>query len=128
MGRPKNSSIATKSGKAKTVEPESPVDKFLKEKLEESAEDNTYKRMCMVTNWSQFRAGKGRFQFEYINLHLCNHIVFSSASVAEDNSNLEDEFKIQPIQHNDFGKLLFLNSGFNKLTLIFALSKICMPS
>ena len=68
-----------------------------------------YKRMCIVTNWSQFRPGRGRFQFELINVDLCNYIIFSSIVVIESESteaeyNDEEEYILKPVQHNDFGR------------------------
>lgn len=67
--------------------------------------DDKYKRICTITNWSQFRSGKAQFQTEYTNIHLCNYILFSSVAISEDST---DSFKLQPIQHNDMGKH-FLN-------------------
>jgi hypothetical protein len=67
-------------------------------------DENKYKRICTVTNWSQFRSGKAQFQLQYSNIHLCNYILFSSVAITEDSSQLSEEYKLQPIQHNDYGK------------------------
>lgn len=95
---------------------------------EQSAKKETdkYKAMCIVTNWSQFRQGRGRFQFEFINLDYCNHIVFSSIVVIqeektrkrsirsadyeedeedEDYESSGESFALKPVQHNDFGTI-----------------------
>ena len=68
-----------------------------------SVDNNKYKRICTVTNWSQFRAGKAQFQLQYSNTHLCNYILFSSVAITEDSTMTSDEYKLQTIQHNDFG-------------------------
>ena len=62
-----------------------------------------YRRMCIVTDWSQFRSGKGRFQFEFINFNLCNHIIFSSVVIAEDEEAEDEEYTLKMVQHNDLG-------------------------
>jgi hypothetical protein len=67
-------------------------------------DDDQYRRMCVVTNWSQFRGGRGRFQFEYINIHLCNHIIFSSVIIAEAEDTEDEEYVLKSVQHNDIGK------------------------
>jgi hypothetical protein len=65
--------------------------------------NNKYKRICTITNWSQFRAGKAQFQIQYSNTHLCNYILFSSVAITEDSTMTSDDYKLQTIQHNDFG-------------------------
>jgi hypothetical protein len=62
-----------------------------------------YKRLCVVTNWSQFRSGKGRFLFEYINVHLCNYIVFSSLGINDEEFADNGEYTLKSVQHNDMG-------------------------
>lgn len=37
----------------------------------------------MLTERSQFRSGKAKFLFDYINIHLCNHVIFSSVIISE---------------------------------------------
>ena len=44
-------------------------EEFVEEK-DEDPNAPEYKRMCIVTDWSQFRASRGQFKFEYINTHL----------------------------------------------------------
>jgi hypothetical protein len=70
--------------------------------------NSKYKGMCIVTNWSQFRPGRGRFTFDLINVDLCNYIIFSSIVVIEaeevEYEDEEEEFILKPVQHNDFGK------------------------
>ena len=70
---------------------------------ENDVENNKYKRICTVTNWSQFRAGKAQFQLQYSNTHLCNYILFSSVAITEDTTMTTEDYKLQTIQHNDFG-------------------------
>ena len=98
------------------------------EENEESEDPNQpdYKRMCIVTDWAQFRKGKGQFNFEYINIHLCNHIIFSTAVVSEsEESDEEDEqseeYIIKTVQHNDldlFAKLASFKARKPDLKLI----------
>ena len=98
------------------------------EENEESDDPNQpdYKRMCIVTDWAQFRKGKGQFKFEYINIHLCNHIIFSTAVVSEsEESDEEDEqseeYIIKTVQHNDldlFAKLASFKARKPDLKLI----------
>ena len=73
---------------------------------EEEEDDDQYRRMCLITNWSQFRGGRGRFQFEYINSHLCNHIIFSSVIIAEAEDTEDEEYVLKSVQHNDIGKCI----------------------
>lgn len=63
--------------------------------------DDLHKRICVVTNWSQFRSGLARFQFENINTNLCNHIIFSSVSVSQEE---DSKFTVRPIRQNDYSK------------------------
>ena len=81
-----------------------------------------YKRMCIVTDWSQFRKGKGQFKFEYINIHLCNHIIFSTVVVSESEEAEEDEeYIIKTVQHNDlnlFAQLASFKARKPELKLI----------
>jgi len=85
-----------------------------------------YKRMCIVTDWSQFRKGKGQFKFEYINIHLCNHIIFSTVVVseseeAEDEEEQGENYIIKTVQHNDldlFAKLASFKARKSNLKLI----------
>lgn len=72
---------------------------------------NDYKRICIVTNWAQFRTGKAHFKFEYINLHLCTHIIFSSATINEIDAGETYEYAIKSVQQNDFGECIY--SRFN---------------
>jgi hypothetical protein len=98
------------------------------EENEESEDPNQpdYKRMCIVTDWAQYRKGKGQFKFEYINIHLCNHIIFSTVVVSEsEESDEEDEqneeYIIKTVQHNDldlFAKLASFKARKPDLKLI----------
>jgi hypothetical protein len=74
------------------------------EEISDVTDDDQYRRMCLITNWSQFRGGRGRFQFEYINIHLCNHIIFSSVIIAEAEDTEDEEYVLKSVQHNDIGK------------------------
>ncbi|RNA25667.1 acidic mammalian chitinase-like [Brachionus plicatilis] len=65
--------------------------------IEDNADDgNTYKRMCVVTNWSQFRPGRGRFSFDFIDSTLCNYVVETDYDYYD-----SEEFEIQAVQHNE---------------------------
>lgn len=78
--------------------------------------------MCVVTNWSQFRPGRGRFQFEFIDPSLCNYIIYSSVRIAEyedepgdlddesDQDSYSEEYIIKSVQHNDLELYSRLNS------------------
>ena len=42
-----------------------------------------YLRVCYVTNWAQYRPGKGRFTPDNIDPTLCTHIVFAFAVIGK---------------------------------------------
>lgn len=92
--------------------------------IEDTADDgNTYKRMCVVTNWSQFRPGRGRFSFDFIDSTLCNHVIYASVKVAEADYDYDDseEFEIQAVQHNEmdlYNKLKALKKQNPSLKLV----------
>jgi len=93
----------------KTEDRKEKVDSKENDEEEENSDiedDDQYRRMCLITNWSQFRGGRGRFQFEYINIHLCNHIIFSSVIIAEAEDTEDEEYVLKSVQHNDIGKLI----------------------
>lgn len=46
----------------------------------------SYVRVCYHTNWSQYRPGAGKFNPENIDPHLCTHLVYSFAKIAQDNT------------------------------------------
>jgi hypothetical protein len=83
-------------------------------RLVSSAAASKYKGMCQVTNWSQFRTGRGRFTFDMIDVDLCKYIIFASIAVIEseaeadyeddDEEAAEAEYMLKPVQHNDFGR------------------------
>lgn len=80
-------------------------------------QNNTkYRKMCIVTSWSQFRQGRGRFHFEFIDSKLCKYIIYASVKVFEegDESDNEgemvEEYVIKPVQHNDAALFSKLNA------------------
>jgi hypothetical protein len=80
----------------------------LSTEFDPDTESHKYKRMCIVTNWSQFRPSDGKFLFDFIDVNLCNHIIFSNIIVIEqENEDYEDEisFVLKPVQHNEFGTI-----------------------
>jgi chitinase len=54
-----------------------------------------YKKVCYVTNWSQYRKGNAKFLPENIDPFLCTHIVYAFAYIDE------VELKIKTIESND---------------------------
>jgi hypothetical protein len=56
-----------------------------------------YKKVCYVTNWSQYRDGYGRFQPENIDPFLCTHVIYAFAYIDEVN------LLLRSIEHNDLG-------------------------
>jgi chitinase len=75
--------------------------------------NNKYKRICVVTNWAQYRTGRARFQFEYINVHLCNYIIYSSVVIEEKEmigNESQIDYQIKTTQHNDIELIDKLNS------------------
>ncbi|KAI3387139.1 hypothetical protein SNEBB_003652 [Seison nebaliae] len=70
-----------------------------------------YKKICYVSNWSQYRPSKGKFVFEKhitLALNMCSHIVFAFAGFKEIPSSLlnDRKFKIpmlaEAIEPKDF--------------------------
>jgi hypothetical protein len=128
----KSKTRTKKKSKSSEEEQEEEVEAAKREPESEDYEDTKevsdpnepeYKRMCIVTDWSQFRSGKGRFQFEFINLKLCNHIIFSSVVIAEDEEAEDEEYTLKMVQHNDLGiYLCTLKLIFNKIEN----NKICI--
>lgn len=77
---------------------------------EDIIQDDEYKRMCVVTNWSQFRSGRGRFVFDFINVNLCNHIIYTSVKIEEVEDAEEEEYDLKAVQHNELGSInMFLS-------------------
>ncbi|CAF0742069.1 unnamed protein product [Brachionus calyciflorus] len=116
----KFSSLVESKKKQKEDEPEFEV--------EDVADDGkTYKRMCVVTNWSQFRPGRGRFSFDFIDAKLCNHIIYASVKVAESDSDDFDseEYEIQAVQHNEaelYAKLRVIKAKNPSVKLILRIT------
>ncbi|XP_069124716.1 probable chitinase 10 isoform X2 [Argopecten irradians] len=46
-----------------------------------SGSNDSYRRICYHSNWSQYRNGKGRFFPENINASLCTHIIYAFATL-----------------------------------------------
>jgi hypothetical protein len=69
-----------------------------------NATKDKYERICVVTNWSQFRVGKAKFTFNKIDTSLCNIILFSSAEVFEDLAT--SEYRLNSLQQTDYGRYL----------------------
>ena len=61
-------------------------------------EDPKVQRVCYITNWSRYRPGEAKFELEYIDPHMCTHIIYAYATVDEDKP------EIIPIQKDDIGK------------------------
>ena len=57
-----------------------------------------YKKVCYVTNWSQYREKPGHFVPEHIDPFLCTHLIYAFAYI--DNETLT----IKTIEENDEGK------------------------
>lgn len=55
-----------------------------------------YKRVCYVSNWSQYRPGDGSFKPPNINPALCSHIVYAFAA-------MDQQFRVIPYEWNDDG-------------------------
>lgn len=97
------------------------------ENIEEFKDDDNskYKRICVVTNWSQFRPGRGSFRYDHININLCNYLIFSAAAIVEENSMISDEFKLHHIQHNDqdlYAKLVSFKEKKSSLKIILRIT------
>ncbi len=60
-----------------------------------------YKKVCYVTNWSQYREGYGRFQPENIDPFLCTHVIYAFAYIDE------ESLLLRSIEHNDLGMFSF---------------------
>lgn len=96
--------------------------------IEDDASDaNNYKRMCVVTNWSQFRPGRGRFSFDFIDSSLCNYVIYASVKVVEAEYDYDDseEFEIQAVQHNEmdlYNRLRALKKQNPSLKLILRIT------
>ncbi|CAF1206330.1 unnamed protein product [Adineta ricciae] len=52
-------------------------------------------RVCYITNWSRYRPGEAKFELEYIDPHMCTHIIYAYATVDENKP------EITPIQQDD---------------------------
>ena len=63
-----------------------------------------YKKVCYVTNWSQYRPKPAKFSIENIDPHLCTHLVYAFAYI--DNTTLT----VKTIEENDEGGLKFYES------------------
>jgi len=59
-----------------------------------------YKKVCYVTNWSQYRDGYGRFQPENIDPFLCTHVIYAFAYIDE------VSLLLRSIEHNDLGMFI----------------------
>ena len=59
-----------------------------------------YKKVCYVTNWSQYREKPGQFLPENVDPFLCTHLIYAFAYI--DNVT----FKIKTIEENDEGNLI----------------------
>ena len=82
---------------------QNPPNEQKENELESNEVESEHKRICIVTNWSQFRPGQGRFRFEDINPIYCNHIMFSSVSIGAEDDN-DSKFTVKPIRQNDYSK------------------------
>ena len=57
------------------------------------------KLVCYLTNWSQYRPGAGKFTPANVDPFLCNHVVYTLATISPDNQlatiewNDEDMYK-----------------------------------
>lgn len=49
--------------------------------INEYKESLRYKKVCYVTNWSQYRASYGRFLPENVDPFLCTHVVYAFAYI-----------------------------------------------
>ena len=88
-------------------------------------DDNQYKRMCVVTNWSQYRSGRGRFQYDFIEPYLCNYVIYTSVKVEEEEDPDYEDFVIRGIQHNEkelYAKLKILKAKNPELKLILKIT------
>jgi hypothetical protein len=61
-----------------------------------------YKKVCYITNWSQYREKPAQFLPEHVDPFLCTHLIYAFAYI--DNVT----FKIKTIEENDEGKLFSL--------------------
>lgn len=86
-----------------STESESQSDENKSEQSEEEIDENKYKRMCVVTNWSQYRSGRGRFQFDFIEPYLCNYVVYTSVKIEEEEDPDYEDFILKGVQHNEKG-------------------------
>ena len=41
-----------------------------------------YRRVCVYTNWAQYRSGQGQFTPEKIDTTLCTHGIYAFASMS----------------------------------------------
>ncbi|XP_069489158.1 chitinase-3-like protein 1 isoform X2 [Ambystoma mexicanum] len=64
------------------------------------------KLICYYTNWSQYRAGVGRFTLQNIDPSLCTHFIYSFA-------NISSSHQLATLEWNDEA----IYSGFNRLKL-----------
>ena len=58
-----------------------------------------YKKVCYVTNCSQYRPKPAKFSIENIDHHLCTHLVYAFAYI--DNNTLT----VKTIEENDEGSV-----------------------
>ena len=59
-----------------------------------------YKKVCYVTNWSQYRQNPAKFTPENVDPFLCTHLIYAFAYI--DNQTLT----VKKIEENDEGTTL----------------------
>lgn len=84
--------------------------------------DSSKKLVCYYTNWSQYRAGLGRFVPENIDPFLCTHVIYAYA-------RLDENGLLQPFEWNDienewssgmYGKVMGLKKKNKDLKILLA--------
>ena len=72
--------------------------------LPQPASLRSYKLVCYVTNWSQYRAEPTKFTPSHVDPHLCTHLIFAFAAINLTSYEIRSYEWNDETQYNKSGK------------------------